>query len=93
MLLRREPTPPLSMETIAVLHRAEFNPSYAYGWSLQHNGDDVLIWHNGSAGTFYAHLQIDPTSSTVVAVVANAGMSSQATVDRIADSIRRFVTR
>jgi CubicO group peptidase (beta-lactamase class C family) len=42
---------------------------YARGWFVTPGGD----WHAGSAGSFYALLQIVPEHDAAVAVLANAG--------------------
>lgn len=62
----------LAATTIQELHRVTDQAApYAAGWGIdpvsgQHR-------HNGSAGTFFAYLTIDPRARVVVAFVTNAG--------------------
>jgi len=60
----------LSAASIQELHRVDDVP-YAAGWGVdpvsgQHR-------HNGSAGTFFSYLTIDPEAGLVVAFITNAG--------------------
>jgi CubicO group peptidase (beta-lactamase class C family) len=61
----------LTAATVAELHRASDDSPYAAGWGVdpvsgQHR-------HNGSAGTFFSYLVLDPTAGVVVAFLTNAG--------------------
>ena len=81
-------SPPFDLEMISELHTAHYDPTYAFGWSLSPRpGKSALVWHNGSAGTFYAHLQIDRDSDVVVAIVCNSGPATQPHVERAAQQI------
>jgi CubicO group peptidase (beta-lactamase class C family) len=61
----------LTAATIAHLHTAPAAGStpYGRGWFLTDEGN----WHGGSAGSFYALLQVLPEHGTAVAVLANSG--------------------
>lgn len=56
--------------TIQELHRTDDVP-YAAGWGVDPESGQHR--HNGSAGTFYSYLTIDPAAPLVVAFVANTG--------------------
>lgn len=63
----------LRAKTVKELHRAASNSDgYACGWLLKKTDDGHTVhWHNGSAGTFYSLLAIDPQRDLVVAVAMN----------------------
>lgn len=51
---------------------------YAMGWAPGRHGDAQLTWHNGSAGTFFALMTLDPDHNIGVVVVTNAGTGAKA---------------
>jgi CubicO group peptidase (beta-lactamase class C family) len=71
--------------TIQELHRTDDVP-YAAGWGV--DPDSGQHRHNGSAGTFYSYLTIDPAAPLVVAFLANAGPpDAQFAAERAADAL------
>jgi CubicO group peptidase (beta-lactamase class C family) len=46
---------------------------YAMGWGLRREGNEVVHWHNGSAGQFFAQVDIYPDSGLAIVVMTNAG--------------------
>lgn len=63
----------LKRETYLRLHTPILE-SYAYGWIVNPHtdwADGTVIWHNGSNGTWYAHLAILPNSNTIIAITSN----------------------
>jgi len=60
----------LRAATIQELHRVD-NVPYAAGWGVDPESGQHR--HNGSAGTFYSYLTIDPAAQIVIAFLANAG--------------------
>ncbi|MEM1329908.1 MAG: serine hydrolase domain-containing protein [Planctomycetota bacterium] len=85
---------PFDLGMLSTLHTPDFDETYAFGWSLnpQRNGRPI-VWHNGSAGTFYAHLQIDRDSELVIAIVCNAGPTNQPHIEAAAQAIAELVSR
>lgn len=53
---------------------------YACGWAISKstNAPTAVHWHNGSAGTFFAIMSIDPASDRGVVVATNAGSGEDA---------------
>lgn len=45
-------------------------------------------WHNGSAGTYFAVMEVYPKSGLVIVVVTNVGLEGQAIGDKIISAIR-----
>lgn len=83
----------LSASTIRRLHtslRPELDDTpYACGWVVRDAGEaNEVHWHNGSAGTFFAQLELEPQANRVIAIVVNAGMGGQDIADKIAGAIR-----
>jgi CubicO group peptidase (beta-lactamase class C family) len=66
----------LRRESFAMLHKPM--GEYAMGWVPARRGDHQLSWHNGSAGTFFALIQLDPESKTGVVIVTNSGTGDKA---------------
>ncbi len=65
----------VSAKTIRRLHTPadDSEPRYAGGWVIMETpGGEVIHWHNGSAGTFYASLSICPDRDLVIAVLTNS---------------------
>jgi D-alanyl-D-alanine carboxypeptidase len=57
---------------------------YGWGWSIGRVGDRVVHQHNGSAGTYFVTLTLEPATGRVVAVAFNDGaLAHQAHADRI----------
>lgn len=46
---------------------------YAMGWGLRREGNQVVHWHNGSAGQFFAQVDIFPDDDLTIVVMCNAG--------------------
>ena len=63
----------LSPASFRELHRVSGDAApYAAGWGV--DPDTGQHRHNGSAGTFFSYLVIDPGTDTVVVFLANAGL-------------------
>ncbi len=54
------------------------NGQYAMGWLSARRGDSQLTWHNGSAGTFFSLMTLDPDYNIGVVVITNAGTGDAA---------------
>lgn len=83
--------PLLSPRTFAKLHQP-FG-EYAMGWVAAKRGDAQLTWHNGSAGTFFALITLDPDRNCGVVVIANAGTGSKACEAVTKTLLDRFAPR
>ena len=71
----------LRAATIQELHRLEPDGApYAAGWGIDPESGQHR--HNGSAGTFFAYLTIDPQAGMVVAFLANGGIAEGGTASR-----------
>ncbi len=81
----------MEASTIQELHRVidEAAP-YAAGWGVDPESGQHR--HNGSAGTFFSYLVIDPAAEMVVAVLTNVGpQDGQAAAQRaVAEILGRF---
>ena len=76
----------LTAATIEELHRVPADSPYAAGWGV--DPDTGEHQHNGSAGTFFSYLTIDPETRTVIAVLTNTGPAQgQAAAQKIADAV------
>ncbi len=88
----RTGAPTLKAETVAWLHTPPQKQnkllSYAAGWQIikMANGARQDA-HEGSSGTFFAHLSLFPESDLVVAVVANCGLHASSTVKKLVEAI------
>ena len=64
----------LKSETIQALHDpgSYENANYAGGWVLeQDEAGNTIHWHNGSMGTFYAMVRLDPARNRAAVVLQN----------------------
>lgn len=91
----------LRAETVRRLHRRavdlplETNAAgllgFGYGWAqLRTAQGRVLSWHNGSAGTFFAWMVVDPERDVAVVVCTNAGNGEAACAEVTAELLRRY---
>ncbi|MBL8898249.1 MAG: beta-lactamase family protein [Planctomycetes bacterium] len=80
----------LRAETVRTLHQAADGGGlrYAAGWVLQEREGAEVHWHNGSAGTFFAQIELEPTSDLAVVVATNAG-DGRAACEKVAEVVRR----
>jgi CubicO group peptidase (beta-lactamase class C family) len=46
---------------------------YAMGWGLRREGGQLVHWHNGSAGQYFAQVDIFPDDDLAIVVMCNAG--------------------
>lgn len=46
---------------------------YAMGWGLRREGSQIVHWHNGSAGQFFAQVDLYPDEDLAIVVMSNAG--------------------
>lgn len=46
---------------------------YAMGWGLRREGNQLVHWHNGSAGQFFAQVELYPDDDLAIVVMCNAG--------------------
>lgn len=51
---------------------------FAMGWLSARRGDSQLSWHNGSAGTFFSLMTLDPDHDIGVVVISNSGTGGKA---------------
>jgi CubicO group peptidase (beta-lactamase class C family) len=80
----------LRAETVRTLHQAVEGGGlrYAAGWVLQDREGLAVHWHNGSAGTFFAQIELEPANDLAVVVVTNAG-DGRAACEKVAEVVRR----
>lgn len=72
---------PLDQGLVRALHSAPDdgrtlgpeNSAYAMGWGLRNEGPHIVHWHNGSAGQFFAQVDIYPDDDLAIVVMCNAG--------------------
>lgn len=72
---------PLDVESVRLLHAPPedgrtLGPdrnAYALGWGLRREGNALVHWHNGSAGQFFAQVDIYPAEGVAIVVMTNAG--------------------
>lgn len=58
-----------------VLTRGPFDQAYAAGWIIEKVNGETIHWHNGTMGSFYALMAINPQRKKALAVVTNVGPS------------------
>ncbi len=83
---------PLDVDAVRTLHTAPddgrtIGPrsgSYAMGWGLRREGEQIVHWHNGSAGAFFAQADIFPDDDLAIVVMANAGFAGRSAPELIA---------
>lgn len=64
----------LRAETVQRLHSTAPTQGYAGGWMVERRDDgSELHWHNGSAGTFYALVVLEPRADRAVVLATNTG--------------------
>jgi len=63
---------------------------YAMGWVPARSGENMLSWHNGSAGTFFALMTLDPDNNRGVVVVTNAGTGEKACTEITRALLERY---
>jgi CubicO group peptidase (beta-lactamase class C family) len=82
---------PLDARSVHILHSPpddgrtmgpEAN-GYAMGWGLRREGDQLVHWHNGSAGQFFAEVDIYPEEDLAIVVMTNAGFPGRSVPDLI----------
>lgn len=66
----------MSHKNWMMLHTAQ--GEYAMGWVASRRGDGQIAWHNGSAGTFFALMTLDPDLDAGVVVLSNSGKGEAA---------------
>jgi CubicO group peptidase (beta-lactamase class C family) len=85
---------PLDARSVHILHAPpddgrtmgpEAN-GYAMGWGLRREGDQLVHWHNGSAGQFFAQVDLYPGEDLAIVVMTNAGFPGR----DVPDLIRRI---
>ena len=47
------------------------------GWGLRKEGNQLVHWHNGSAGQFFAQVDIFPADDLAIVVMTNAGYAGR----------------
>jgi CubicO group peptidase (beta-lactamase class C family) len=66
----------LRAATVELLHTppeaASGRQVYAHGWVVRRDGGEPIHWHNGSAGTFFAQVELAPQGNRAFAVAVNA---------------------
>jgi len=82
---------PLSASTFKRLHTPLMESSsksgYACGWSISETECiGTVHMHNGSGGTYYAHMEIHPEQNFVIVVATNVGLEGQDIAQRIVEA-------
>ena len=86
--LRGEDSPFLSAKTIQRLHSSPTHDQYALGWAKIQITSVPSSAHNGSAGSFYASVALQPSRDEGVAVVLNsAGERSGEAADAVLNAL------
>lgn len=80
--------PPVSHAQFMKMHLA--TGQFAMGWLSARRGDSQLTWHNGSAGTFFALMTLDPDNDIGVVVITNAGTGGKACEEATQSLMDRF---
>ena len=83
---------PLSASTFKRLHTPLMESSsksgYACGWLISETeGIGPVHMHNGSGGTYYAHMEIHPEQNFVIVVATNVGLEGQDIAQRIVEAV------
>lgn len=82
---------PVRAEPFRRLHTPLLPPEdngYAAGWVIaRRDGIGAVHWHNGSAGTFFAQLELHPEHNRVIVVMMNVGLEGQVIADAIIAAI------
>jgi CubicO group peptidase (beta-lactamase class C family) len=62
---------------------------YAAGWMVEDDPEmGTVLWHNGSAGTFYAAVMLYPDGDRAVVVATNGGLQrGQVVADRVVEAL------
>lgn len=77
---------PLEAATVQRLHTPPKSESYAGGWVIEQLPDGgTRHWHDGSAGTFYASIQLFPERDLGLVVLLNA--ADQRVVNAISEAV------
>lgn len=82
---------PIDSDTVRTLHTAPADgrtlgprgEGYAMGWGLRREGDQLIHWHNGSSGAFFAEVDLYPGDDLAIVVMTNAGFAGRSTPDLI----------
>lgn len=82
---------PLDARSVHLLHSppadgrtmGQDGSGYAMGWGLRREGDQLVHWHNGSAGQFFAQVDIYPAEDLAIVVMTNAGFPGRSVPDLI----------
>lgn len=80
----------LTAATMETLHTpGSESGTYAAGWVVPDDGSGIQ-WHNGSAGSFYSYMRIDPETGTAGVVLINSGnLGAETLARRIVDEWTR----
>ncbi len=65
---------------------------YAMGWGLRHEGKQTVHWHNGSAGQFFAQVDIFPDDDLAIVVMCNAGFPGRGAPELVRQIRSLYVT-
>ena len=81
----------VSAETYQRLHAVPGNePSgYACGWMVTIKETGLVHWHNGSAGTFFALVEVYPQKNCALVVAVNVGLAGAGVVDIVSEEINK----
>lgn len=79
----------LKAETVALLHTPPPGAEYACGWVITWKSRRPVHWHNGSAGTFYAHVFLHPDRNEAIVMATNAAPGGDRAAERIARELDR----
>ena len=61
------------LHQVRVMTRGPFDQGYAAGWLVEKFNGETIHWHNGSAGSFYVFMAINPARKKGVVIVTNVG--------------------
>lgn len=83
--------PLISHKNWLMLHQPQ--GEYAMGWVASRRGDGQISWHNGSAGTFFALMTLDPDLDAGAVALSNAGNGERACQELSKRILARFAPR
>lgn len=82
---------PITQQQFIKMHLS--TTQFAMGWLSARRGDSQLTWHNGSAGTFFSLMTLDPDHDLGVVVITNAGNGAKACEEITRELMDRFTPK
>lgn len=92
---------PLDAAAVRILHTppddsrtlGQEGNGYAMGWGLRREGSQLVHWHNGSAGQFFAQVDLYPEDDLAIVVMCNAGFAGRGVPELVGRIHGAFVAR